>query len=190
MQVSEGQRLGALAVLITTLAIYAYSAVRTNHPLRELPPVPWGNQKPGMIAVEIKSDGGGEGIYFFPGGVKLPEILKSIGTEENIDEESLVEAVSSMDQAITITVNRGVLKLTDMPAVKRLALGLRIDLNDASEEELWLVPGIGKKIAAQIVQLRQTMGRFQSLDDLQQVSGIGRGKLNSLRRHLMLRRLH
>jgi competence ComEA-like helix-hairpin-helix protein len=190
MHVCEGQRLGALAVLMTTLAVYAYSAVRTNIPLCELQPVPWGNQKPGMIAVEIRGDGGGEGIYFFPGWVKLPEILKGVATEGNIDEENLVEAVSSMDQAITITVDRGVLKLTDMPAVKRLALGLRIDLNDASEEELWLVPGIGKKIAAQIVQLRQTMGRFQSLEDLRQVSGIGKGKLNSLRRHLTLGRLH
>jgi len=56
-----------------------------------------------------------------------------------------------------------------MPAVRRLALGMPIDLNRASAEELSQVPGIGEKLAVQIVQLRQMRRQFESVSDLMAV---------------------
>ena len=55
----------------------------------------------------------------------------------------------------------GVLTIGDMPAVRRLALGLPIDLNRASAEDLSLVPGIGERMAIEIVQRRQTDGEVR-----------------------------
>ncbi len=54
----------------------------------------------------------------------------------------------------------------------RLLFGLRLDLNRASEEALEALPAIGPVRAAAILRARANR-RFESLDDLQRVAGIG-----------------
>ena len=48
-----------------------------------------------------------------------------------------------------------------------------VDINKADSATLVTLPGIGEKTAAAIVKYRNDNGKFQSLDDLQQVKGIG-----------------
>jgi competence protein ComEA len=55
-----------------------------------------------------------------------------------------------------------------------------IDLNQATAEELANLPKIGPSTAEKIVQDRQAKGPYQSLADLDRVSGIGRGTLIKL----------
>ncbi|MBP9113844.1 MAG: helix-hairpin-helix domain-containing protein [Polyangiaceae bacterium] len=49
-----------------------------------------------------------------------------------------------------------------------------IVLNKASPDDLRKLPGIGAKRAEAIVQLRTRLGRFQRVEDLMRVRGIGR----------------
>lgn len=49
----------------------------------------------------------------------------------------------------------------------------KINLNTASAEELFALPGIGDVLAARIVAYRQEHGPFQTIGALNQVSGIG-----------------
>jgi competence ComEA-like helix-hairpin-helix protein len=49
----------------------------------------------------------------------------------------------------------------------------KVNLNEASVQELIELPGIGEVLAARIVAYREEHGPFQSLDALKQVSGIG-----------------
>jgi competence protein ComEA len=49
----------------------------------------------------------------------------------------------------------------------------RVVLNQATEEELTRIPGIGKKRAAAIVALRSRMGKFRSVRDLLRIKGVG-----------------
>jgi competence protein ComEA len=51
--------------------------------------------------------------------------------------------------------------------------GAPLDLNTATAEELQRLPGVGPVLAARIVEWRQANGRFRTVDDLEQVSGIG-----------------
>ena len=48
-----------------------------------------------------------------------------------------------------------------------------IDLNSAGYDELILLPGIGKKTARRIIELRRKKGGFQRIEDLLEVPGIG-----------------
>jgi competence protein ComEA len=48
-----------------------------------------------------------------------------------------------------------------------------LDLNAATAEELQRLPGVGPVIAARIVEWRQANGRFRSIEELEQVAGIG-----------------
>jgi competence ComEA-like helix-hairpin-helix protein len=56
-----------------------------------------------------------------------------------------------------------------------------LDLNSASAEQLQLVPGIGPKTAAAIVNFRRKSGPFRRVDDLLAIKGISKRKLEELR---------
>ncbi len=61
-----------------------------------------------------------------------------------------------------------------------------LNLNSASAEELERLPGVGPAKAAAILALRQRMGRFQHVEDVLRVRGIGRATFRRLRPMLTL----
>jgi competence protein ComEA len=54
-------------------------------------------------------------------------------------------------------------------------------LNQADETELRRLPGVGAKRAEAIVTLRRRVGRFQRVEDLMRVKGIGRATIKKWR---------
>ena len=76
-----------------------------------------------------------------------------------------------------------------MEAAKRLALGLPLDVNLASMDELTLIPGVGYKLAADIVAGREKSGRFEEIDQLISIDGIKEKKLSKLRPYLYVDQL-
>ncbi|MGH9250004.1 MAG: helix-hairpin-helix domain-containing protein, partial [Acidimicrobiales bacterium] len=51
--------------------------------------------------------------------------------------------------------------------------GGQVNLNTATAEQLDTLPGIGPALAGRILDWREQHGRFSSVDELQEVSGIG-----------------
>ena len=185
MLVSEGQKLGALTVLMLSLFYYGFSLFQARQPVPESP-IPWGRQEAEGVAIEVRG-GRAEGIYFMPQGTTLDQISKVAGMPEG-DARLRSPEQGITDGALLTISPAGEATLGEMAAARRLALGLRIDLNRASEGDLSLVPGIGDRMAAQIVQLRLEKGAFHDLADLVAVPGIKEKKLNSLKDYLMVRR--
>ena len=56
-----------------------------------------------------------------------------------------------------------------------------IDLNTATATDLETLPGIGPTLADAIVREREKLGGFKSVDDLEQVRGIGEGRFADIR---------
>ena len=56
-----------------------------------------------------------------------------------------------------------------------------VDLNQADEAALDALPGVGPTTAAAIIEHRERIGRFTSVDQLLDVRGIGEAKLEQLR---------
>jgi len=65
-------------------------------------------------------------------------------------------------------------------APKRSYKGL-LDLNRATDQDFDALPGIGPRLAERIVQYRQSVGAFHSLDELRAVKGIGKKKFERIR---------
>jgi competence protein ComEA len=59
-----------------------------------------------------------------------------------------------------------------------------VNLNAATSEELQQVPGIGPATAEKIVQMRKSYGAFKSVNDLLAIRGIGKKRLEKMRKYL------
>ena len=59
-----------------------------------------------------------------------------------------------------------------------------ININTANSEELQQVPGIGPATADKILQMRKSYGAFKSVDDLLSIRGIGKKRLEKMRKSL------
>ena len=56
-----------------------------------------------------------------------------------------------------------------------------LDLNRATDQDFDALPGIGPQLAERIMEYRQSVGAFRSLDELRAVKGIGKKKLERIR---------
>jgi len=61
--------------------------------------------------------------------------------------------------------------------------GGRIDINSADAQQLQDLPGVGPVLAERILAYRQEHGRFISVEQLQEVPGIGASKLAQMVEH-------
>jgi len=62
----------------------------------------------------------------------------------------------------------------------------RLDLNRANAGELESLPGIGAVLAQRVIVFRESVGRFQKIEDLRGVKGIGAKKFELLKSFVMV----
>jgi len=63
---------------------------------------------------------------------------------------------------------------------QKYLLGKRVDINKASLVEISELPGISDKVAAAVVEERDRLGRFRSVEDLLGVKGIKEKRLQKI----------
>ncbi len=62
-----------------------------------------------------------------------------------------------------------------------------INLNEAGLETLIRLPGIGEKTAQKIIDLRTKKSKFENLEELMEVKGIGKVKFNKIKKFLYIK---
>ena len=62
----------------------------------------------------------------------------------------------------------------------------KININTATESELILLDGIGETLARRIVEKREEIGQFTSLDQLLEIEGLGESKYNRIKKYITI----
>ncbi len=65
----------------------------------------------------------------------------------------------------------------------------KININTADADSLKLIPGIGDKLAARIIDYRKENGPFASVDDLVKVDGIGENTIKKFKEYIITEEL-
>lgn len=72
------------------------------------------------------------------------------------------------------------------PLEEVLIITFPINLNTACQEELEALPNIGAQRASDIISYRETVGDFQSLEEIMDISGIGPSTYEGLKELVIL----
>ncbi len=182
MQIGRDHALGSIVLLALAALVLGWHSAEII-PFGSPPSaVPHAAGGPGTVAVEVAGDTGKNGVYFVPKGTSLQGLLDlaEIGRK---GAKGSADPPGPLKNAVTAVVLEGSpsIEVRTMAAAKRLVLGIPIDINRSSREELVLVPGIGEATAERIVEQRRQSGTFRRLDDLLQVKGIKEKRLERLR---------
>ena len=73
---------------------------------------------------------------------------------------------------------------------QKLELGQTIDINSASASTLTRIPGIGEVFAERIIEYRNSLGGFASLEQLYEIRGITVNKFSKILPYLVLQKKH
>lgn len=60
----------------------------------------------------------------------------------------------------------------------------KVNINTANEEKLKTLPGVGESMAKKIIDYRNKNGKFNSIEDIKNVNGIGDSKYESIKEYL------
>jgi len=170
-------QLGVILLLGAALiGLYAWRA-QTLFPPSPPPP---GTMS--LAFVEVTGKVAQPGVYSFPRPPTLREVWTKAGAVGTPPDPDKTIAGGSR---VEVTPDGGY-RLAPMPGAQLLTLGLPIDLNRATAEDLDAIPGIGPALAQRIIDYRKAHGSFKTIDDLMEVSGIGPQNLQKLKPYLGL----
>lgn len=137
------------------------------------------------LTVDVRGAVRTPGVLRLPDGSRVMDAIEAAGGLRAGARYGAVNLARPLTDGEQIVVGRRAPAMTVPPAASSAggdpgATG-PVDLNTATAEQLETLDGIGPVLAADIVQWRTDNGRFSSVDDLLDVSGIGDATLAGLR---------
>lgn len=124
------------------------------------------------------------GVYRLPDGSRVDDALEAAGGAlpgVDLSQLNLARKLADGEQvAVGVSGAAGAAGPPGTGAASGTA-SAPIDLNTATVQQLDTLPGVGPVLAQRIVDWRTEHGRFDSVDQLQEVSGIGPSRLADLR---------
>ena len=166
-------------ILLLGAALLFLWAWRANFGLPHSPP-PATIQK--LVFIEVSGAAARPGVYKFEHPPTLAEVWqKSGGTGTAPASPDKIASGRRLEIAPD-----GRYRMARISGAQLLTLGLAIDLNTATAEDLDALPGIGPALAQRIIDYRQAHGPFKKIDDLESVSGIGPKKIEKIKPHLII----
>ncbi len=138
-----------------------------------------------LITVDVKGAVKSPGIYDLPVGSRVNDaVQKAGGLTEQADSKSLNLAQKVSDEALVYVPTKGEESASQQAGsgtASSTSKEKKVNLNKASLEELKQVKGLGGKRAQDIIDHRETNGKFKSVDELKKVSGIGAKTIEKLK---------
>ncbi|HFI0613700.1 TPA: helix-hairpin-helix domain-containing protein [Streptococcus suis] len=145
------------------------------------------SKEPSLLVVDVKGAVVKPGLYTLEADARVNDAVeaaggltsqadpKSVNLAQKLSDEAVVY-VASKDEHISVVTST-----TASSAMSQKGNESKVNLNTATEADLQTISGIGAKRAADIIAYREANGGFKSVDDLNNVSGIGDKTMESIR---------
>ncbi|ADB51249.1 helix-hairpin-helix domain-containing protein [Conexibacter woesei] len=153
----------------------------------------------GTLVVDVKGAVRRQGVYRLPAGSRvLDAVRRAGGVTGRADRLRVNLAARVVDGGEVVVPRKGETGGGGFAASGSAGGGagssgaagssgtapLALDINTATAQELEQLDGVGPATAAKIVAYREQNGGFRSIDELDEVSGIGEAKMAAIRAQL------
>jgi len=126
-----------------------------------------------LITVKITGCVEKPGIYKVKNGTSLIELVQIAGWKNYANLNNLENVILKDAEEYYIPIR----KLKD---------GEKININNASVEELCRIPMVNEKLAKEIFEYRKKYGKFDSIEEIKEVEGIDDKIYNAIKKFLYL----
>ena len=146
------------------------------------------------IIIHITGAVNKEGIVELEENARLADAIeKAGGTKENADISS-INLATILEDGMKIhiptieetkSMNQNNTSLQTNIQTEEIATNTKkqekININTADEKQLDTLPGIGPSTASKIIEYRKENGKFKSIEEIKEVSGIGDAKFEKIK---------
>ena len=138
--------------------------------------------KPGVV--ELENGARIEDAIILAGGTTDKSDLSKVNLAYTLEDGQKIKIPSiddeSEDEYIAEETDEGIIKEIDNKTEK-------ININKADINELCTLTGVGEAMAQKIIDYRNENGKFESIEDLKNVNGIGEKKYESLKEYISIK---
>lgn len=174
-------RVAALVLVLVVLVWVAFSIIFAPPPAAEEleaiplvadPQHPAATQAVNMITVHVVGAVKKPGVYELAEGSRIIDAINKAGGMSKKAAPELLNLAAKLTDGQQIILP-GASSSSPAEATKAPGAGAKISLNQADEQTLMTLPGIGPALAKRIIDFRTKNGLFTSVEQLDAVSGIG-----------------
>ena len=148
------------------------------------------------VVVHVIGEVNNPGVVTLPEGSRIIDAINKAGgkTEEadlsKINLAFIVEDGTqiyiprineNLNQINLISDGAGIGVIINDSNLEENKVEVKVNINTANKEKLETLPGIGETTAQKIIDYRETNGKFKTIEDIKNVSGIGEAKYESLK---------
>jgi competence protein ComEA len=137
----------------------------------------------GRLIVDVAGEVHKPGVYRMAAGARVEDALKRAGGATSRADLSQINRAAKLEDGRQVLVPRRASKaaVASAPATAAATPAQPLNLNTATLEQLDTLDGVGPTTAQKIIDFRTEHGGFGSVDELDQIPGIGEKKLAALR---------
>ena len=172
-------------------------------------------KKDGVIVVDVVGEVNNPGVVTLDEGARIIDAINAAGGKTDKADISEINLAYVLDDGIrlyipsfsemkekkienkitnsttkeTVSDGVGVTNIViESPTIeKNSQQNTKININKATLEELKQLPGVGDTVAKAIIDYRNKNGKFNKIDDLKQVSGIGQSKFDNIKELIVVK---
>ncbi len=154
------------------------------------------------IVIHITGQVKNSGLVYLDEGARIADAIKEAGgstKDAALDKVNLAyvledgqkiyipnknEKISEIQYIIT---DSGENVLKDTGKESNVKGGIKkVNINSANQEELETLPGVGPALAVRIIEYRNSNGKFEKVEDVQNVKGIGDSKFTNIKEYICI----
>lgn len=180
----EGEKSRDTALLVIAVFLVAVYFIKGFSITDSLPPPPVDHPQ-GQTIFEIEDPFNFSKVYTSPKDISLKDAMARAGAAVSSQKQGLNNPDTSVKSGSKITIDKdGSAQIGQMSGEKHLIFSIPLDINRSTAQDFEALPGIGPKLAEEIIATRKRLGGFKTIGDLKKVKGIGDKKLEKIRGRL------
>lgn len=158
------------------------------------------NEEENKILIHITGSVKAEGVVILNSGDRIIDAIEAAGGEkEDADlsklnlayilqdgEKLYVPSINDTEEKVYVTAENGENVIIEGAGNTDKVDGKKetVNINTATKEELMTLPGVGESTAIKIIDYRKSNGKFQKIEDIKNVPGIGDSKFQNMKEKL------